>query len=132
MPEMTSSCVCASRRKVKVGSSSAILASPTEIFGSSSRVFGSTARGTIGVGNLIGSSITCGTGPLPAVETVSEMCRSSNLAIGDDVAGDRLLDLLLRLALELVEVARLAGLAGPQVDQGRVVRRSGRSGCGGS
>ena len=50
--------------------------------GSSSRVFGSTARGTIGVGNLIGSSFTCGDrGRCRAVETVSETCRSSNLAI---------------------------------------------------
>ena len=82
MPEITSSCVWASRRIEKVGSSSAILASPAEILASSSRALGSTARGTIGIGNLIGRTRSCETAVLPpTLLIVSETCRSSNLAM---------------------------------------------------
>ena len=55
-PLMTSSWVWASWVTLTVGSSSAILCSPTEIFCSSPRFFGSTASPNIGLGNVGGGS----------------------------------------------------------------------------
>ena len=84
---------------------------------------GSTARGTIGVGNLIGTDLELRDRPFAAhvADGVRDV-QVVELGDGDDVAGDRLGHLLLLLALEHVDVPGLGRLAAPQVDERGVGR----------
>ena len=121
MPEITSSCVWASRRIEKVGSSSAILARPDRDLGLVVAGLGLDGARDHRDRELdrpdaelrdggVAADVAHGVGDVQVVE----------LGDGHDVAGDRLVDFFLLLALEHVDVPGLGGLAAPQIDERRV------------
>ena len=133
IPEITSSWVWVSRRIEKVGSSSAILASPADILASSSRALGSHGAGHHRGWELDRQDLELGDRGVAAdvADRVGDV-QVVELGHRDDVAGDGLGHLLLLLALKHVDVPGLGGLAAPQVHERGVGRDPAARGFGGS